>query len=195
MTVVMDWSTLCAGARIALQSLSGNRYEGVLLGGGASGVFLRMAQRGLVRVGLDRLEPGSLELLGSAPPLARDDEVLLQPRGGLVIRGRVEEADERRLVLSAPRQAPIAVAFEDVERGSAFLLFRATSLRKSDQFLLRSRSGREYRGVVVQVTARFLIARLGDHGEQEVRLRIDEIDLRTVDVLIPLRLNVGSGAG
>lgn len=190
MTVTSCWTSLCAGERVAVRSLSGNRYEGILLCAGPSGVFMRMPGRGIVRLILARIDTETLEVLGAAAPLERDDEVMLRPRRGRDLRGRVEEADQERLVVSASNSPPVAVSFVDVEPGSIYLLFRATSLHPGDQFLLRSRSGRAYRGRAVDLTPRYLVADL--EGRARVaRLRTDEIDLRTVEVLIPLRLEGG----
>lgn len=191
MTLTSDWTTLLAGELIAVRSLSGNRYQGVHLGGTPAGVFLRMEGRGIVRLGLDRIDTETLEVLGPGSPLVRDDEVLLQPRGGVELRGRVEEADAERVVLQVSRRGPVAVALAEVVPQSAFLLFRAASLRVGDDFLLSSRSGRPYRGVVAELTSRYLVARLRQSGE-EVRMRVNEIDLRSVEVLIPLRLTHSS---
>lgn len=184
----VDWVSLCAGERVAVSSLSGNRYEGVLLGAGPSGVFLRMAGRGVVRLGLDRIDAETLEARGRVAPLETDDEVILQPSGGVELRGRVEEANEERAVVSVPGRGPLAVAYDEVEAGSAFPLFRASSLRPGDAFLARSRSGRDYRGTVASVSARYLVVQL-QPTSQQVRLRVAELDLRSVEVLIPLRLS------
>jgi len=184
----VDWVSLCAGERVVVSSLSGNRYEGVLLGAGPSGVFLRMAGRGVVRLGLDRIDAETLETRGRGAPLVPDDEVILQPSGGVELRGRVEEADDERVVVSVPGRPPVAVAYAEVEAESAFLLFRARSLRPGDAFLARSRSGREYRGTVASVSARYLVVQLLP-THQQVRLRVAELDLRSVEVLIPLRLS------
>lgn len=190
MTLTSDWATLTAGERIAVRSLSGNRYEGVHLGGTPSGVFLRMRGRGIVRLGLDRIDTETLEVLGGGVPLERDDEILAEPRGGVELRGRVVEADEERVVVQVRNRGPVAVAYSEVMSGSSYLLFRASSLRAGDEFLLNSRSGRPYRGVVLELNSRYLVAQLRAGG-QEVRMRVTEIDLRSVEVLIPLHLGEG----
>ena len=187
MTSTSEGTAIRSGLRVAIRSLSGNRYEGVLLGGNSTGLFLRMPGRGVVRLGSDRVDP-SYEVLGSEPPLVADDELILTPGGGRELRGRVVEASQGRVALSVPGRGTLAVALSEVEPGSAFLLFRAGSLRPLDRFLLRSRSGREYRGEVLELTPRYLVARLIG-GESEVRLRIDELDLRSVEVLIPLHFS------
>lgn len=190
MTPTSEWKAVRSGLRVAVSSLSGNRYEGVLLGGSPAGLFLRMPGRGVVRLGSDRVDL-NYEVLGSEAPLAPEDELILTPRGGRELRGRVVEAGPDRVALSVPGRGPLAIALVEIEPGSASLLFRAASLRPLDRFLLRSRSGREYRGEVLDLTPRYLVARLAGEGS-EVRLRIDELDLRSVEVLIPLHFSESS---
>lgn len=136
-----------------------------------------------------RLQPGrldwcSLEQLGHDEQLRRGDEVLFVPLGGVEVRGRLREAPRTQLLVEPPHGHVLSVPPRRIVADTFRLLFRASDLQVGDEVVVRSRSGREYRGTALAVTNDRLA--LSTRGVDGMSLRVDHLDLTTVQVLIPL---------
>lgn len=184
MTTLATWSSLPSGERVRIQSASGREYSGVHLASTSSGVFMRMKGRGLVRLDRNRVNLRTLVCEGKTSPLCVDDEVLVVRTDGQTDRGHVVEAASDRLTYEPLERSVVSAPLRDVR--SVHLCFRAGTLRSGDEFLALSNSGREYRGTVLEASAKTIQIR--SSAGDEIALRVTALDLRSLVVLIPVAL-------
>jgi hypothetical protein len=187
------WEALSAGDRLRIRSHRGNSYELVFLwaGEGESGLLVRFSTGKLARFYPERLDWTTLERLRGGPPIVPGDEVLAT-RAGVEIRGRVLETRPGSLLLILPNAQCVDLPLDGAVAGSLWILFAATDWRRGDEFLVKSLSGREYRGRTLLVTRERIDAGLSVKGglpsEESVSLRADQLYLASLRILIPVHL-------
>ena len=115
------------------------------------------------------------------------DDVLVQPKGGPEVVGKLVEPPTDKLSLKTSSGRSVVVPFENAVEGTFRLLFPASDLRAGDEFLVRSASGREYRGRASAVERERVTATLAAGGDP-VAIRVEHLDLRSLYVLIPIQL-------
>lgn len=195
MSAAEPWTSLLPGERFHVKSRGGNPYElgFIFTGGGESGFFARFGTTGKVaRFYPERLDWASFAKLLPGPITNPGDEILLSTRDGRELRGRVLGTTPEHMSLRLSTDALVSVKTGDVVRGSVRLVFAATDWRAGDEFLVKSKSGRDYRGTTVRVSADrievLLQGRVGASGET-VTLRVDQLDVSSFRVLVPLGLS------
>jgi len=182
------WRTLSPGDRVEVTSKSGNKYAATIVAAGRdeAGLYVRLANKTLARLLPSRLNWKTLKKLGTEEAVQEGDEVLLFALAGENRRGKlVEVLDDR--VFMAPRRgetAPVAIEGEELKRFR--LLFPATDLRKGDEFIVKSVSGREFHGIALDVSPERIVAEMRPSREPTT-LRVDRLDLRSLQILIPVR--------
>ncbi len=181
------WSILEPGDRFTITSYSGRKYEATFLKAGPddAGLYVRLANKKLARFSPGRLIWTSLEKASAGEVLFPGDDVLVKTKNGEHV-GKLAEPPAGKINLTTPTLKTVSIALEDVVPGSFRLLFPASDLRAGDELLVRSTSGREYRGHAIAVLRERITARLAS-GEQ-VAIRVEHLDLRSLHVLIPLDL-------
>ena len=143
------WHGLVPGDRFTIDSNSGNSYELTFLAAAANvegGLFLRFGPNRLGRFYPERLNWQTLEKLLPVDALLPGDEILVTPKGAAECRGRIVTVSDDRISLSLPNGQVIAIAREHSERQSIRILMAASDWRKGDEFIVMSKSGREYPG-------------------------------------------------
>jgi hypothetical protein len=192
MSAYEPWSTLVPGQLFGVTSRSGNIYDLTLVRAGPreNGLITRLSSGKLARFYYERLNWETLEAGLVGPVLVTGDEILLTPRGGTERRGRVVHV-EPDLISYRTANGEHGVASPDrTVRGSIRLLFAATDWCRGDEFLVRSLTGKDYRGVTLAVSPERLEVRLAgsDPERGSVAIRVANIDLRSLRVLVPVRL-------
>ncbi len=187
------WTLLFPGERFTIESRRGNPYDLTFLARSREpdgGIFVRFASDKLARFYPSMLNWSTLERVSSGSALVRGDEILVTPGGGAECRGRVSEASDDHIVLRLPDGQTIAVVLDDIVKGSLRLLMAATDWQAGDDFLVRSRSGRDYRGTTQRVSREkidaILQGRSGLPQSGPISLRVDQLDLSSLRVLIPV---------
>jgi hypothetical protein len=117
--------------------------------------------------------------------------VLVQSKDGPEHLGKLIEPPVEKIALTTPSLKTVVVPRENVVEGRFRLLFPASDLRAGDEFLVRSTSGRDYRGRATAVERERVTAKLLAGGEP-VSIRVEHLDLRSLYVLIPLKLLAGA---
>ena len=184
------WSVLETGDRFRIVSYSGRKYEAsfLLAGRQDAGLYVRLLDGKLARFSPGRLIWTSLEKIGTSSEVLRaGDDVLVQTKDGPEALGKLTEPPTDRLLLKTSQGKLVAVPFDNTIEGTFRLLFPASDLRPGDEFLVRSSSGREYRGRASAVDPERVTATLLAGGEP-VAIRVEHLDLRSLYVLIPLNL-------
>ncbi len=188
------WSILETGDVFRIVSYSGKKYEATFLlaGKGDAGLYVRLQDRKLARFSPARLIWTSLEKVSSgAELLAPGDDVLVQTRTGPEVVGKLVQASPEKIALKTSKGVAVEVPVENAVEGTFRLLFPASDLRPGDEFLVRSTSGREYRGRAATVERDRLTAVLLAGGDPVV-LRVEHLDIRSLYVLIALPVFAGT---
>lgn len=188
------WSLLETGDKFRIVSYSGKKYEATFLLAGKqeAGLYVRLQDRKLARFSPARLIWTSLEKVSSgAETLFVGDDVLVQPRDGPEALGKLTTVTQDKIALKTAKAVTIEIPADNAVEGSFRLLFPASDLRAGDEFLVRSSSGREYRGRATTVERDRLTAVLLAGGEP-VAIRVEHLDLRSLYVLIPLPMFAGT---
>jgi hypothetical protein len=176
---------LLPGDRFSVKSARGNPYDLTLVhvGDDESGLCARVASLGgkLARFYPDRLDLGSVRKLERASTLRPGDEVLVTPKGSFEHRGVAAGRGTGRLEVRLPGGRTLSLAPNEVER--AALLFAATDWRTGDEFLVSSKTGREYRGRVISATTAKIEA---SQDARRFALHVDQLAIETYRVLVPL---------
>jgi hypothetical protein len=186
------WARLKPGDGFVVKSMSGNSYALVLIATGErhAGLYVRFKETGkLARFYPEMLDWTTFELGEPQPVLIPRCEVLIAVSAGVEHRGEVLEADADRIVIRLRMSGtPVSILTKEVLELK--LLFWATDWRAGDAFLVESRSGREYRGVALNVLADKVEAliqpRFGASDGQRAALRIGHLAMRTFRVLITI---------
>lgn len=186
------WSVLETGDRFRIVSYSGKKYEATFLltGPQDAGLYVRLQDKKLARFAPARLIWTSLEKLATGDILYQGDDVLVQTKNGPEVLGKLVSVANDKIVLKTSAGKQVEVAFDNMVEGTFRLLFPASDLRPGDEFLVRSASGREYRGRASIVERDRVTCTLLAGGEP-VAIRVDNLDLRSLYVLIPLNLLAG----
>lgn len=189
------WATLRPGDGFVVRSLSGKAYGLTYLGRGDrhAGLYVRFRENGrLARFYLDMLDWTTFERSDNEPVLTRDSEVLILPSAGVEHRGKVVEVADNMLLVRLLNGAPVAVVRSDLPPDGVKLLFWATDWRAGDFFLVESRSGREYRGLTLNVlfdkVEAVLSSRFGAGEGQRVALRLGQLNMKSFRVMVPIPL-------
>lgn len=173
------------GDRFRISSKRGSQYTVTLLrvGDRESGLFVRLDDGRIAR-----LEPAALRwdtyeaVAQDTSPVRIGDDFLVDATSGSV-RGTLEAGGGARLTLRLPIGVPLALPTEDVE--GCYLLFKARNLKPGDHVFVKSKSGNEYRGMILRMGAsNSLKIELRDGGT--TNLRLHKVDLSTLVVAIPL---------
>ena len=182
------WRDLAPGDAFSVRSFGGNAYDAVLILAGATGAGLYVRRNGrLGRIAPSRIDWATLRKLPRQEPLLKDDRVLLVTEAGVERRGRLLEPPSDRLVLGLAGGEVFSAPVAHVAPGSFRLLFAATDLCPGDEFSVKSLSGREHRGVVRSMEQGRVVADLVGSRES-VAVRLAQLDLTTLEVLIPFPL-------
>ncbi len=190
------WSVLETGDKFSIVSYSGKKYEATFLltGPQEAGLYVRLRDKKLARFSPSRLIWTSLEKASAGEVLFPGDDILVQSKDGPEHVGKLVGPPGDRIELTTPALKTVVVPMENVVEGSFRLLFPASDLRAGDEFLVRSTSGRDYRGRATAVERERVTARLLAGGEP-VAIRVEHLDLRSLYVLIPLKLLAGAAKG
>lgn len=182
------WRSLVPGDRVEVSSKSGNAYEATLVAAGRddAGLYVRLANGTLARLLPSRLNWKTLKKVGTEDAVRKGDEVVLLALGGDAKRGKLVDVLDDRVVMALPKGGRETVPIEGEEAKRFRLLFPATDLRKGDEFIVKSVSGREFHGIAVSVSPERIIAEMRPSREPTT-LRVDRLDLRTLHILIPVR--------
>ena len=182
------WKELDQGDRFLIQSRSGNSYETTFLGFAADrmgGVYVRLEGGRIARLMPGRLKLESFEPLLPDEHLFPQDEILFRAQGREV-RGLLLEPPNFGLLVDEGLEEPSRVSYDEIEGASLRLLFPSQDLRRGDEFLVSSRSGRKIRGLILEV--RPGSAQVELPGGDTFRLDLARVVLSSFAVLIPLRL-------
>lgn len=181
------WKRLQLGDVFRVTSWSGNRYELSFLGSNVGGLIARLPDGKPARFYPERLDWGSLELLGRGKSLSLGDEVLFVAADGEG-RGRVVAVDEDRVTIRGFSGVSTMTCDLRAAHGLAFL-FPASDWRAGDVFLVNSLSGREYQGHTLRVDGERVQAVLshptGSAG-RPVALRLTQLQGDSLRVRVPL---------
>jgi hypothetical protein len=191
--VNVPWNVLETGDRFRVRSQSGRKYEATFLLAGAqdAGLYVRLLDGKLARFSPGRLIWTSLEKVGATSEvLFPGDDVLVQTKDGPEALGKLTEAPTDKLSLKTSQGKTVTVSLDNTVEGTFRLLFPASDLRPGDEFLVRSNSGREYRGRASAVDPERVTATLLA-GNEPVAIRAEHLDLRSLYVLIPLNVAAG----
>ncbi|MEZ0228408.1 MAG: hypothetical protein ACAI25_07260, partial [Planctomycetota bacterium] len=182
------WRALKPGDRVEVSSKSGNTYAATLVAAGRdeAGLYVRLANGLLARLLPSRLNWKTLKRLGTEDAVKKGDEAILIALGGDAKRGKLVDVLDDRVVLSLPKGGTQTVAVGGEEEKRFRLLFPATDLRKGDEFIVQSVSGREFHGIAVSVAPDKIVAEMRP-SRAPTTLRVDRLDLKTLHVLIPVR--------
>jgi hypothetical protein len=183
------WSLLATGDRFKIVSYSGRKYDAVFIGPGPqeAGLYVRLQDRKLARFSPSRLIWTSLEKDGGgAAILLPGDEVLVQLKDGPETAGKLKDIEPAKLTLTTAKGIVLVVAKENAVEGSVRLLFPSSDLRAGDEFIVRSSSGRDYRGRATHVEREKVTAVLPAGGDP-VTIRVEHLDLKSLYVLIPVQ--------
>lgn len=180
----MDRPPLCFGAAFTVRSRSGSRYACTFVHGGA-GLIVRLDDGRIARLDPDRIDWSTFAPRREAQSgLVPGDEVLVETATER-LRGALLELPERAEVALRTRHGAVRrVPRERIKRLS--LLFRARDLQPGDAFMVRSNSGSEYRGHVLEASADHARVRL--EAGATVNLRLERVDMSTLLVLVPIPL-------
>jgi hypothetical protein len=186
------------GDVVRVTSKSGNPIEAtiVLVGRDEAGLYVRLPDGRLARLLPERVNWKTLEKVGVSNPVAKGDEVVVVALGGTERRGRLTDPHlDDRITVALPKGATYSVPLGQTETNKFRLLFPTDSLRRGDEFLVRSFSGTEYRGRALRVDKVKILARLRTpHKGKDVTLKVEHLDLRTLHVLIPVLGSAPSGS-
>jgi hypothetical protein len=188
------WSLLETGDRFKIVSYSGKKYEATFLLAGKddAGLYVRLQDKKLARFQPGRLIWTSLEKSsGGGDVLSPGDDVLIQTKDGLEMRGKLQTATAAKIAVKTANGDVVEVRADNAVEGSFRILFPASDLRAGDEFLVRSSSGREYRGRASTVEKDRVAATLLAGGEP-VSIRVEHLDLRTLYVLVALPVFAGT---
>ncbi len=182
------WRALQPGDRVEVASKSGNTYAATLVAAGRddAGLYVRLANGTLARLLPSRLNWKTLKKLGTEEAVKKGDEALLIALGGDTKRGKLVDVLDDRVVMALPKGGVETVPIGVEEEKRFRLLFPATDLRKGDEFIVKSVSGREFHGIAVQVQPDKITAEMRP-SRTPTSLRVDRLDLRTLQILIPVR--------
>lgn len=181
------WARLSPGDRVKVTARGGTDYEVTVVHAGRddAGLFVRLQDGTLARLLPSRIDWSSLQHLGTKEPVVAGDEVLVVALGGAQRRGRLASPLDDRVTISAGPGKVYSLPKDEVEVKRFRLMFAAPNLCPGDEFLVTSRSGREYRGLAREVSPSRIVAELRPQ-RQSVVLRPDRLDLSTLKVLIPV---------
>lgn len=150
-----------------------------------NGITINGTDGTLARLLPSRIDWSSLRHLGTKDPVVTGDEVLVVALGGATRRGRLASPLDDRVTISAGPGKVYSLPKDEVEQKRFRLMFAAPNLCPGDEFLVTSKSGREYRGLAREVSPLKIVAELRPQ-RQSVVLRPDRLDLSTLKVLIPV---------
>lgn len=182
------WRALNPGDRVEVSSKSGNSYSATLVAAGKddAGLYVRLANGTLARLLPSRLNWKTLKKVGTDDAVKKGDEAVMIALSGDNKRGKLVDMLDDRVVLSLPKGGTETVPIQGDEMKRFRLLFPATDLRKGDEFIVKSVSGREFHGIAVSVAADKIVAEMRPSREPTT-LRVDRLDLRSLQILIPVR--------
>jgi hypothetical protein len=182
-------SRIAVGTRFRVRSQSGSLYALTLLHRGDS-VIVRMDDQRVARLDTSRIVWDSLIPASHSGEwvLVVGDQLILEVHEGRkrTLRGTLSGWSEDDVRLNLPAGTETRIARRSL-RGLQ-LLFRATDLKQGDEFIVHSQSGREYRGTVLVFEDG--VAEVSLVEGKIVRLRLERLDLDTLQVLIPLPCEV-----
>lgn len=180
------------GDLVRVRSKSGNTYEAtvVFAGRDQAGLYVRLKGGKLARLVPQRVEWKTLEKLGVGDPVEKGDEVVIVALGGAERRGKLVKPLDDRIQLALPQGKVYSVPLSQTEVKKFRLLFPTDALLPGDEFMVKSHSGTEYRGLVVDIDANTLTAKLRPTRDK-VTLRLKNLDMSTLFVMIPV---LGSSA-
>ena len=186
------WQQLLSGDVVRVQSHSGTTYEATVIHAGRdqAGLYVRLSNGRLARLLPSRVNWRTLEKLGAANPIAKGDEIIVVALGGTERRGRLVMPLDDRVAVSLPQGKTYSVPLDQTETKKFRLLFPTETLLPGDEFMVKSRSGKEYRGLALEVDPLQVVALLRPSKER-VTLRRENLDPTTLFVMIPV---LGSSA-
>jgi hypothetical protein len=180
------WETLRAGERLNFTSLTGKRYDLTLLvhGRGHAGLYVRLPDRRLGRIAPQRVDWSTLQRTGVEPTTSRGDEVIVFARDK-EHRGTLADSVGAGVSIAHGRAGFSSFPLGETNPKKFRLLYRTRTIYAGDEVVVRSRSGNEYRGLVVQVSPDRLTLELRP-DRRPTSLIVSKLDLRTLRVLIPV---------
>jgi hypothetical protein len=189
--VTDPWLLLETGLRFKIASKSGKVYETTFLAVGPedAGLYVRLEDRKLARLSPQRLVWTTLEKGARGAVLLPGDELLLRTAAGEEISGKLLKPPVDEFALRLIGGTTVTVPFASLADGTFRLLFPASDVRAGDDFFVKSRSGNEYRGRAAVIEPdRIAVQLVGKEPGDLVHIQVAKIDLRSLYVLIPLKV-------
>jgi len=181
---------LACGERFRIKSRRGTDYVVTFLHRerNGDGMYVRLSDRRIARLNDDRVRWSTYARVSQEgePLVAPGDQILVE-MPSRSIRGKLaEEIVGDEIVIRRPSGRVIRVPRAMVVAFS--LLFPAQNLTVGDRFMVQSKSGNQYRGVVTALPGRDRATVTLDDG-REMKLRLERVDFRTLFVPVPVPLH------
>lgn len=181
------WLELKPGDQVRVKSHSGNDYEATIVYAGIddAGLYVRLGDGRLARLLPNRVNWKTLKRVGRTSTVAAGDEVLIFALGSAGVRGKISSKLDERLLVAPEGGDQLQLTLKEAETKRFRLLFHTTKLRAGDEFMVKSRSGRQLMGRVIGVSETKISALLRPNRER-VSIKIDHLALESLYVLIPV---------